>query len=91
MSTFGPPRTAAAKVCVSHVLQCASVTLGVLGACTSTNFACKLFTSLVACGNSVDSTTWDKATDDLAETDATALVWSDPLTTTSVIRPGGVF
>ena len=37
---------------------------------TSTNFARKLFTSLVACGDSVDSTTWDKAIDDLAEIDA---------------------
>ena len=54
------PQTAASKVCVSHVLQCASVTLGsTSGVCPSTNCVRKSFTRLVASGNNVDSITRD--------------------------------
>ena len=56
--------------CVSHTLQCAAVTLGRKGACPSTNFVRKLFTSLVAAVQNVDASTWDQAIDDFAWIDA---------------------
>ena len=45
---FWTPHTKAQTLIVSHVLQCACVTVGHKGAVPSTNFARKLFTSLAA-------------------------------------------
>ena len=62
--------TKAQTLIVSHVLQCASVTVGHKGAVPPSNFVRKLLTSLVASGESVDSVTWNTAIDDLAKIDA---------------------
>ena len=67
---FWTPHTRAQTLIVSHVLQCASVTVGHKGAVPSTNFVRKLFTSLVASGESVDAITWNTAIDDLVKIDA---------------------
>ena len=58
------------KVCVAHILQCASVTLGLEGACPNTNFIRKLFGTLICAGaqapaalsTSRQSTTWQRST-----------------------------
>ena len=67
---FWTPHTKAQTLIVSHVLQCACVTVGHKGAVPSTNFVRKLFTSLVSSGESVDSITWNTAIDELAKIDA---------------------
>ena len=55
---------------VSHVLQCAAVTVGHRGTVPSTNFVRKLLARLVASGESADSVARSTAIDDLAKMDA---------------------
>ena len=67
---FWTLHTKAQTPMLSHILQCAPVTVGHEGAVLSTNFVRKQLTRLVASGESADSVARSTAVDDLAKIDA---------------------
>ena len=67
---FWTLHTKAQTPMLSHILQCAPVTVGRRGTVPSTNFVRKQLTRLVASGESADSVARSTAVDDLAKIDA---------------------
>ena len=67
---FWTPHTDTKKVIVTHILQCASETLGHTGAVPNTTFVRKLFGTLDAAGEDASAASYEEAIKDLALIDA---------------------